>query len=112
MNSFVVYALAGVIGFFGLVFIGGAQGQPLRVIVGVVLLGAAGALVYLFRVQAKSTTVVQKIDLSGDVSLEHMTCRNCGSTLTAKSVRVEAGAVFINCEFCGTSYQIEEAPKW
>ena len=40
------------------------------------------------------------------------TCRNCGSTLTAKSVRVEAGAVFINCEFCGTSYQLEEAPKW
>jgi len=112
MNTFAVYALAAVIGFFGFIFIAGSQGQPLRVIVGVVLLGAAGALVYLFRTKPKSTTVVQQIDLSGDVSLEHMTCRNCGSQLTPKSIRVEAGAVFVNCEFCGTSYQLEEAPKW
>ncbi len=112
MNTYVVYALAVVIGFFGFIFIAGAQGQWLRVVVGIVLLGAAGALVYLFRTKPQSTTVVQKIDLSGDVSLEHLTCRNCGSQLTAKSVRVEAGAVFVNCEFCGTSYQLEEAPKW
>jgi len=25
---------------------------------------------------------------------------------------VKAGAIFISCGFCGTQYQIEEAPKW
>ncbi|GAG08140.1 unnamed protein product, partial [marine sediment metagenome] len=33
-------------------------------------------------------------------------------TLDSKSVSVQAGAVFVNCPYCESSYQIEEAPKW
>ncbi|MFQ5617024.1 MAG: hypothetical protein ACE5GO_11275, partial [Anaerolineales bacterium] len=58
------------------------------------------------------TTVVQKIDLSGDVSLEQMTCNNCGAPLSKNAIDVKAGAIFVNCEHCATSYQIEEEPKW
>jgi hypothetical protein len=110
----ITYILAAVIGFFGIMFIAGAQGQPLRVVVGVVLLAAAGALVYLTRVrpQPQQTTLVQKIDLSGDVNLQEMKCKVCGATLSEKSVEVKAGAVFVNCEYCGASYQLEEEPKW
>ena len=109
-----IYLLATVIGFFGLMFIVGAQGQIVRVIVGVVLLLAAGALAYLMRVrpQPSQTTLVQKIDLSGNVNLEQLKCKSCGGMLSAKSVSVKAGAVFVNCEFCGAAYQIEEDPKW
>jgi galactitol-specific phosphotransferase system IIC component len=106
------YVLAAVIGFFGIMFIVGAQGQILRVVVGVVLLVAAGALIYLTRVRPQQTTLVQKIDLSGDVALQDLKCKSCGATLSAKSIQVKAGAVFINCEHCGVAYQLEEAPKW
>lgn len=106
------YLLAAVIGFFGVVFVVGAQGQPLRVVVGVVLLAAGGALIYLTRVQPQPTTLVQKIDLSGDVSAQELKCKNCGATLSEKSISVKAGAVFVNCEHCGTAYQLEEEPKW
>ena len=109
----VAYPLAGLLGILGLVFIAGAQGQWMRVIVGVVLMAAGGALVWLAQRQPQqTTTVVQKIDLSGDVNLEQMTCRNCGGSLSKKSVSVQAGAVFIHCEYCGASYQIEEEPSW
>lgn len=107
-----IYVLAAIIGFFGIVFVMGAQGQIVRVIVGVILLGAAGALVYLTRIRPQQTTVVQKLDLSGNVNLESLKCRNCGATLSDKSISVRAGAVFVNCEYCGATYQLEEEPKW
>lgn len=110
----VSYLIAVLLGFFGLMFIIGAQGQIIRFVVGVVLLVAAGVLIYLMRMQPQvtQTQVVQKIDLSGDVSLEEMNCRNCGAPLSRDSVEVRAGAIFINCDHCGTTYQIEEEPKW
>ncbi len=112
----VAYLLAAALGFFGLVFIVGSQGQVLRIVVGVVLFAGAAVLVFLVRVRPQpsqtNVTVTQKIELSGDVSAQNLTCKNCGGRLTEKSVSVKAGAVFITCEFCGTAYQLEEAPKW
>ncbi len=110
----VAYPLAVLLGLLGVVFVAGAQGQAMRVVVGVVLMAAAGALVWLARQQVKQsiTTVVQKIDLSGDVNLQDLKCRACGGTLSKESVTVKAGAVFVNCPYCETAYQLEEEPKW
>lgn len=110
----VTYIIAAVVAFFGLMFVVGAQGQVVRLVVGVVLMAAAGVMVYLTRVRPKheETTIVQKIDLSGDVNLEEMSCRNCGGTLDKEDLTVRAGAIFVECPYCGASYQIEEAPKW
>lgn len=108
----IVYLLAAGLGFFGVMFVVGSQGQLLRVLVGVFLFAGAAVLIYLTKVRPRSTTVVQKIDLSGDVSLEGMKCRSCGGALSKKSIQVKAGAVFVDCEYCGAAYQFEEAPKW
>ena len=64
------------------------------------------------RPKQMTTTVVQKIDLSGDVNLQDMTCRSCGGSLGKESITVRAGAVFVNCQFCNAAYQLEEEPKW
>ncbi len=110
----VAYPLAALLAALGLVFIVGAQGQSMRIVVGVILWMAAGALVWLTLQKPKPsvTTVVQKIDLSGEVKLQNLTCRACGGTLAKESVSVKAGAVFVNCPYCGAAYQIEEEPKW
>lgn len=110
----IAYPLAALLGALGLLFVVGAQGQLLRVVVGVILLIAAVAMILLALLKPKpsETTIVQKIDLSGDVSLKNLTCRSCGGALGKESVTVKAGAVFINCQYCGAAYQIEEEPKW
>jgi hypothetical protein len=110
----VAYPLAALLGLLGIVFIVGSQGLVMRVIVGVVLMAAAGALVWLALQRPKqiTTTVVQKIDLTGDVNLQDMTCRACGGSLAKESVTVKAGAVFVNCQYCSAAYQLEEEPKW
>ena len=53
-----------------------------------------------------------KVDMPGDTSLEQIQCKQCGATLSSKSVRYAAGAIFVSCEFCSAEYQLEEAPKW
>lgn len=110
----IAYPLAALLGLLGFLFVVGAQGQVLRLAVGVVLMLAAGALVWLAQQRPKqmTTTVVQQIDLSGNVNLEDLTCRQCGASLGRQSVSVQAGAVFIHCEYCGASYQLEEEPRW
>jgi uncharacterized protein with PIN domain len=110
----VLYILAGILGFLGFVFIAGSQGVIMRLVIGVILFVAAGALIYLARAQPQivETRNIQQIDLSGDVRLEEIRCRSCNAPLSDKSIRVEAGAIFVNCEFCGATYQFEEAPKW
>ncbi|MCP4360469.1 MAG: hypothetical protein GY796_20865 [Chloroflexi bacterium] len=110
----VSYLVAAVLSIFGFIFIVGSQGQILRIVVGIVLLGAAAVFIYMTRVkpQPSQTTVVQKIDLSGDVGLEQIKCQNCEGVLDKESIEVKAGAIFVNCPYCGASYQFEEKPKW
>ncbi|OQA21547.1 MAG: hypothetical protein BWY63_01221 [Chloroflexi bacterium ADurb.Bin360] len=110
----VTYIIAAVLAFFGLMFVVGMEGEIIRLIIGLVLMAGAGVMVYLtkMRPRKQETTIVQKIDLSGDVALEQMRCRSCNGALSKDAIEVRAGAIFINCPYCGTSYQIEEAPKW
>lgn len=106
------YLLSALLGFLGLVFLLGAQGQAMRAVVGIVLFAAAGSLIYLTRARPKTVTVQQQVELSGDVAVQELHCKACGGTLSAKSVSVRAGAVFVRCEYCQATYQLEEAPKW
>jgi len=99
---------------------GGRSGSRLGVgvslnVIGLLLIAGAGVLTYRSykRYQAeKPQTIVQKIDLTGDLSLEELKCRACGATLAKDNIDVKAGAVVVTCPYCGTSYEIEEAPKW
>ena len=108
------YGLAGLLGVLALVSLSAAvQGHAvLRIIVGLVFLGAAGTLVALVRLRPHHHVHEVKIDMPGDTSLEQIQCKQCGATLSSKSVRLAAGAVFVSCEFCNAEYQLEEAPKW
>jgi hypothetical protein len=114
--KFFIYGLAVVLGLLGLLFlIAAGQGNAIvRIAIGVVLLVAAGGLVVLVQLQPVQQTHVHqmKLDLAGDTSLEKMLCKQCGAELSSASVKVAAGAVFVDCEYCGSQYQLEEAPKW
>ena len=110
----VAYLLAGLIILLGLVFIIGWQNQASRLIIGIILIGTAFVIVYLSRIQPKSTstTTIQRIDLSGDVNLEEIRCNSCNAPLSKDDIDVKAGAIFVNCAHCGSTYQFEEKPKW
>lgn len=94
-----------------------AQNTMPRLVIGIIAL-AMGAGVLWLAVLKRTTEVInkveitQKIDLSGEINLENLKCKNCGAGLDRKSVTVREGATFIKCEACGSDYEIAEKPKW
>lgn len=60
----------------------------------------------------KKVFITRTLELSGDISLEDLTCDKCGAGLSSENLSVKAGAVFVACPFCRSEYQIEEKPKW
>ena len=119
MGRVIAYIAAAILIFFGVLFVWGAfspDGSVGWILVGVVSIAAGLGLIWLTgrraRQAAQATTVVQKIELSGEVNLEKMTCRNCGGTLSSENIKVITGAPYVNCPYCNTSYQLNEEPKW
>lgn len=110
----VTLILALVLGGLGLVFVIGHQGMTMRLVVGIILIIAALVLAVLPRLRPKviRREIVQKIELSGDVSQQKLVCTNCSGQLDKKHLSVEAGAIFVACPYCNAQYQLEEAPKW
>jgi len=95
--------------FLGLVFIIG--GRP---VIGGLILGT-GIFLTVTGIRSHRTRNVvirRELELTGDVSLEDMKCRQCGASLSSRSISLKAGTVFVACPYCHSEYQIEEAPKW
>lgn len=113
--------------FFGVLFIwsAGAAGVNsgsrlatggILILVGLLFIGITiGIAVFIYRrlhPVEKKVEITQKVDLSGDVKIEEMKCKKCGAQLDKDSVALREGAIFVTCPYCGSDYEVEEAPKW
>lgn len=108
------YAIGAVLALAGLIFlVASGQGNTLpRVIIGIVLLGGAAYMIYLARSKGPETKITHQIDLTGDTSVEELRCKACGAKLDPGSIHMHEGAIYVKCPYCGTTYQLEEKPKW
>lgn len=114
----IAYLAAAILIFFGVLFVWGAfspSGSTGWILIGSISIAAGFVLIWLGRrtkAEGGTQEIIQRVELSGDVSLERMSCRACGGTLSSENVKVVAGAAVVNCPYCGASYQLEEEPKW
>lgn len=112
----VFWIIAIFLGGLGLIFLlaAGQANFMIRLFIGCGCLIAAGAMVYLARMRPVEHTHVHKmeVELPGQIDMKSHQCQSCGATLDSGSVKVVAGAVQVDCPYCGSSYQMEEAPKW
>ncbi len=108
------YFIGALLGIVGIVFlIAATQGNAgFRILTGLVLIAAGIFIARITRMKVPDQRIIQEIDLSGDVHPEEMTCNNCGAPLDRDSISLREGGIFVDCPYCGTSYQIEEEPKW
>lgn len=112
--------LAGILIFFGVLFIWGAfspQGSAGWIIIGLISVGIG--LIIVWFVNRKSAVATQanqdvtiKIDLPANINLENLQCKNCGGNLTMDNIEMVAGAPVVHCPYCNTTYQLTEDPKW
>lgn len=114
----IAYIAAAILIIFGVLMMIGAsdpqQGSLGWIPVGIILICVGFGLIWFAGRRAKSEAaeLIQRIELSGDVDLETLTCRNCGGALSSDNVKLVAGAPVVSCPFCNTSYQLTEEPKW
>jgi hypothetical protein len=113
----IAYIAAAILLFFGVLFVWSAfspTGSPANILTGLITLGAGFGLIWFAgrRAKREASELVQKIELSGDVELETLSCRNCGGALSPDNVKMVAGAPVVSCPYCNTSYQLSEEPKW
>ncbi len=116
------FVIAAILLFFGVLYILGSgspeYGDPGWLTTGVVLVVIAlalvgGGIVLVLATRPKPPQeIVQKIDLSGDMGMAKLKCKNCGAELDKNSILVKEGAIFVSCPFCGSTYQMVEEPKW
>lgn len=118
-GKIIAYITAGILIFFGILFIWGAfsaQGQASWILVGILsILIGFGLIGLASRLQTSKTetqAVTLKIDLPGDVKIETLKCQSCGGTLSSENISMVAGAPVVSCPYCKTTYQLTEEPKW
>jgi hypothetical protein len=85
-----------------------------RVIIGAVLLGAGALMIYLvqMRPNVENITIQHTLDAPGELKIKEMKCRQCSGALSRENMKVSEGGITVACPYCGSTYQIEEAPKW
>jgi Zn finger protein HypA/HybF involved in hydrogenase expression len=114
------YIVAAILIFFGVLFIWAAfspEGQVGWIVVGIISVAIGLGIIALVRLREPKPAqapqeIIQKIDLSGDMQLETLKCEKCGGELQKDSISIREGAVFIDCPYCGSTYQMVEEPKW
>jgi hypothetical protein len=115
----ILYIAAGILIFFGVLFIWGAfspEGSPSWILVGVISVSIGFGLIWFAGRQKIAPSgpeqVTLKVDLPANVSLDTFKCQSCGGSLTPENVKMVAGAPVVSCPYCHTSYQLTEEPKW
>lgn len=115
----IAYVAAAILIFFGVLFIWGAfspQGSTSWILVGLVSVAVGFGLIWFGSRQKPASQpagdMTLKIDLSGDVNLDALKCKACGGSLTSENIKMVAGAPWVTCPYCHTTYQLTEEPKW
>ena len=105
---------------FGLLFLvaafpsGANPFSPGRLVVAAVLF-VLGWLVIRWvhaRPIIQQVEIKHTLDAPGELKLQEMRCRQCSGTLGKDNITVAEGGISVKCPYCGSTYQMEESPKW
>jgi Na+/melibiose symporter-like transporter len=113
------FVFAGILVFFGVLFIWGSfspQGQWGWIIVGLVSVGLGLGILFLASRSKEKPSEQQAakvhIDLPANINLDTLKCQSCGGNLTLENIQLVAGSPVVHCPYCHTTYQLTEEPKW
>ena len=60
----------------------------------------------------KPKTVIQQLEVSGQMHAAQIKCPNCGGSINADQIKIVSGVPYVKCPYCGTTFEVAEEPKW
>ena len=106
--------------FFAVIFAlaSAAEGIPVatvqtRLIIGVLLfiIGIV-VIVGIYYAARKPETVIQQLEISGQMKGAAIKCPNCSASINADEIKIVSGVPYVKCPYCGTTFEVTEEPKW
>ena len=95
---------------FGIIFAFASVYAPTRLIVAALLFIIGFGIAYYISRQPK--TIIQKVELSGQMEAVSIKCPNCAASIDAKSIKIVSGVPYATCPYCGNTFEVAEEPKW
>jgi len=111
---------AAIIFFFAIIFAlaSSYQGIPTQTaqtrLVSSVLLFIIGiaVIVGIYFITRKPKTVIQRLEVSGQMKGAAIKCPNCSASINANEIKIVSGVPYVKCPYCGTTFEVTEEPKW
>jgi DNA-directed RNA polymerase subunit RPC12/RpoP len=96
--------------FFGIIFALASVYDYARLVVAAMLFIVSFGIAYY--VTRKPKTIVQKLEVSGDMKAVALRCPDCSASVDAKSIKIVDGVPYATCPYCGHTFEVAEEPKW
>ena len=96
--------------FFGIIFALASVYAPTRLIVAAFLFAVGFGVAYV--VARKPKTVIQKLELSGEMKAVALKCPQCSASVDPKQIKIVSGVPYATCSYCGHTFEVAEEPKW
>ena len=104
-----------VVFFFAVVFALAASVQATltRLITSSILFVIGIAIVVgIYYTTRKPKTVIQRLEVSGQMKAASIKCPNCGASVEPNQIKIVSGVPYATCPYCGTTFEVTEEPKW
>ena len=99
--------------FFSVIFALASAYDPQRLITSALLFIIAIAIVFgIYYTTRKPKTVIQRLEVSGQMKATSIRCPNCGASVDANLIKIVSGVPYATCPYCGTTFEVSEEPKW
>jgi DNA-directed RNA polymerase subunit RPC12/RpoP len=101
--------------FFAVIFALAASVQATltRLITSVFLFVIGVAIIVgIYYTTRKPKTVIQRLEVSGQMKAASIKCPNCSASVDADRIKIVSGVPYATCPYCGTTFEVTEEPKW
>ena len=104
-----------VVFFFAVIFALAASVQATltRLITsGILFVIGIAIIVGIYYTTRKPKTVIQRLEVSGQMKAASIKCPNCGASVEPNQIKIVSGVPYATCPYCGTTFEVTEEPKW
>jgi predicted RNA-binding Zn-ribbon protein involved in translation (DUF1610 family) len=104
-----------VVFFFAVIFALAASVQATLtrlVTSGILFVIGVSIIVGIYYTTRKPKTVIQRLEVSGQMKATSIKCPNCGASIDPNQIKIVSGVPYATCPYCGTTFEVTEEPKW